>query len=221
MQDRSVIASGRLVIAPTNSIVEFAYFATHASLFPAFSFFAAILAQLQFSAGIGFQFFGRVKQANRNISYLCLLASAVNMHSGGLAVDNKIADRQRYFLLSYERWQIIMCYIFYYSITFYLALSMPILHKRRIFLCAITQMGCCKTQISSAKSAEHRQTHDERACCLATRPFLYLYPKGDIYFLALRCRNSSSMRPNWSGVISSRFSSAANKPTISGFSVWE
>ena len=35
-----------------------------------------------------------------------------------------------------------------------------------------------------------------------------------IHFLAVRCRSSSSICSSCSGVISSRFSRAANKPTI-------
>lgn len=59
---------------------------------------------------------GGIKQADRNGSCLCLLASAVNMHGIGFLIDDKIADRQglsswfrairfyyvQYFLLSYN-----------------------------------------------------------------------------------------------------------------------
>ena len=55
----------------------------------------AVLTEFQFSAGISFQFLRGVKQANGYTSDLGLLASAVNVHSGGLTVDDKVADWQR------------------------------------------------------------------------------------------------------------------------------
>lgn len=79
-------------------------------------FLAAIFAQPQLSSCINLQLLGGIKQADRNGSCLCLLASAVNMHGIGFLIDDKIADRQdlsswlrairfyyaQYFLLSYN-----------------------------------------------------------------------------------------------------------------------
>ena len=79
-------------------------------------FLAAVFTEFQFSACVSFQILRGVKQTNGDFSDLCLLASAVNVHGGGLAVDDKVADWQwtppcfrtmlislvRYFLLFYN-----------------------------------------------------------------------------------------------------------------------
>ena len=78
-------------------------FLCSSQLFILLDLFPAVFAQAELSAGINFQFFRRVKQADGDFPHLSLLAAAVNMHGIGFAVDHKVADRQGASLLSFER----------------------------------------------------------------------------------------------------------------------
>ena len=54
--------------------------------------FTAVFAQRQLSAGVDFQLSGGIKQADGNLSRLCLLTAAVNMHGLRPGTDHKIFD---------------------------------------------------------------------------------------------------------------------------------
>ena len=69
-----------------------------------------------------------------------------------------------WFPLSYERYFIIMCYIFYYSITFNLSLSMPILYK--FFAKRLHHFRYCCTRKNLLKISRFLYAHFSGSYCV-------------------------------------------------------
>ena len=65
-----------------------------ASLLQLFQFLCADLAKAELATCINFQLLGIFKQTDGHFAGFCMLAQAVDMHSIGTGIDNKITNMQ-------------------------------------------------------------------------------------------------------------------------------
>lgn len=137
-------------------------------------FFTAIFTQAQFSACVGFQLLGGIKQTDGDSSHLCLLATAIDMHGIGFAVDYKVADWQKTSL----PFRTIINYYALYFLLFY--------NINSIFVNAKPIQERCQTLPIFGYSYTTKN--------LPAMPTGFIFTLfRDLYFLALRCRSSSSI----------------------------